>query len=55
MGGRGTITPSVVKDGHMQTYPYTPLQLLLTVPGYLLGDVRWAGRRAGWHRRANRG
>jgi hypothetical protein len=41
MGDEDYYAPSVVKDGHMQTYPYAPLQLLLTVPGYLLGDVRW--------------
>jgi hypothetical protein len=34
--------PAFVSDGRWQTFPYPPLQLLLTLPGYLLGDVRWA-------------
>jgi uncharacterized membrane protein len=34
--------PAVVSGGRFQTYPYPPLQLLLTIPGYFLGDVRWA-------------
>jgi hypothetical protein len=34
--------PSVVANGHIQTFPYPPLQLLLTLPGYAVGDVRWA-------------
>src|SRR5262249_52828510 len=33
--------PAVVRDGRIQTFPYPPLQLLLTLPGYLLGDVRY--------------
>ncbi len=41
MGDEDYYAPSSVVDGHMQTFPYMPLQLLLTLPGYLLGDVRW--------------
>jgi hypothetical protein len=41
MGDEDYYAPASVVDGHMQTYPYMPLQLLLTLPGYLLGDVRW--------------
>jgi hypothetical protein len=34
--------PGVSVDGRLMFgYPYTPLPLLLTVPGYLLGDVRY--------------
>jgi uncharacterized membrane protein len=32
----------VLKDGQVQSFPYPPLSLLLAVPGYLLGDVRWS-------------
>jgi hypothetical protein len=41
MGDEDYYAPSSVVDGQMQTYPYMPLQLVLTLPGYLLGDVRW--------------
>src|SRR5438067_13369117 len=29
-------------DGRVQSFPYPPLSLLLAVPGYLVGDVRWS-------------
>ncbi|HXG10956.1 MAG TPA: hypothetical protein VNK04_14445 [Gemmataceae bacterium] len=32
----------MVKDGKIQTFPYPPLSLLLVLPGYLAGDVRWS-------------
>jgi uncharacterized membrane protein len=32
----------IVKDGKVQSFPYPPLSLLLALPGYLLGDVRWS-------------
>jgi hypothetical protein len=34
--------PTIVKGGQVLSCPYPPLSLLLAVPGYLLGDVRWA-------------
>src|SRR5262249_14528937 len=34
--------PEVIKDGKVQSFPYPPLSLLLSMPGYLLGDVRWS-------------
>jgi hypothetical protein len=35
--------PGAVVDGYMTiSYPYPPLTLLVTAPGRLLGDVRWA-------------
>ena len=55
--------PEILKEGRIQSCPYPPLSLLLVVPGYLAGDVRWsllaalagtaalavmAGRRLGW-------
>jgi hypothetical protein len=36
------IAPELLEDDRVRSYPYTPLNLLLTVPGYLLGDVRWS-------------
>ena len=30
-----------LKDGKIQSYPYPPASLLLVLPGYLSGDVRW--------------
>lgn len=35
-------SPSSLKDGQIQAFPYPPLSLLLVLPGYLLGDVRWS-------------
>jgi hypothetical protein len=32
----------LTKDGRVQSFPYPPLSLVLAVPGYLLGDVRWS-------------
>lgn len=32
----------LLKDGKVQSFPYPPLSLLLVLPGYLVGDVRWA-------------
>lgn len=34
--------PGVVKDGMIQSFPYPPLNLLLDLPGYAIGDVRWS-------------
>lgn len=31
-----------IKNGKIQSFPYPPLSLVLAVPGYLLGDVRWS-------------
>jgi len=34
--------PQIIKDGNVQSCPYPPLSLLVTLPSYLLlGDVRW--------------
>src|SRR5262249_44721704 len=33
---------AVYKDGWIQSCPYPPLSLLLVLPGYLVGDVRWS-------------
>lgn len=33
--------PGILKDNKIQSCPYPPLSLLLVLPGYLLGDVRW--------------
>ena len=32
----------MVKNGKVQSFPYPPLSLLLALPGYLEGDVRWS-------------
>jgi hypothetical protein len=32
----------VLKDGMVATFPYPPLTLLLDIPGWLAGDVRWS-------------
>lgn len=34
--------PGIVKDGKVQSCPYPPLSLLLAIPGYLVGDIRWS-------------
>ncbi len=34
--------PEELKDGRVQSYPYPPLSLILDLPGYLVGDVRWS-------------
>lgn len=34
--------PDMVKNGKVQSFPYPPLSLLLALPGYLEGDVRWS-------------
>jgi hypothetical protein len=34
--------PDIVKNGKVQSFPYPPLSLLLDVPGYVEGDVRWS-------------
>jgi hypothetical protein len=35
--------PDVLKNGRIQSFPYPPLSLLLSLPGYaLMGDVRWS-------------
>lgn len=32
----------VIKNGKLQSFPYPPLSLLLDIPGYLAGDIRWS-------------
>lgn len=34
--------PDMIKDGKVQSFPYPPLSLLLVVPGYVAGDIRWS-------------
>lgn len=37
------IAPQLLdNDNRIRSFPYLPLSLLLTMPGYLLGDVRWS-------------
>jgi len=35
-------SPAVFENGKVQSFPYTPLSLLVVLPGYLVGDVRWS-------------
>ena len=39
---RAFLAPEILQDGKIRSYPYPPLCLLLTMPGYLAGDVRWS-------------
>jgi hypothetical protein len=34
--------PGILSNGYVQSFPYPPLSLLATLPGYLVGDVRWS-------------
>src|SRR5260370_37662434 len=42
MDDAGLYAPDMMKDGRVQAFPYPPVSLLLDIPGYLLGDVRWS-------------
>lgn len=34
--------PELLEDDQIRSFPYPPTSLLLTIPGYLLGDIRWS-------------
>jgi hypothetical protein len=45
--GDAAFLPSQVLNGpFINTFPYPPLSLLLSIPGHLLGDVRWSSLAA---------
>ena len=35
-------SPNILKGDYIQSFPYTPLGILLVMPGYFAGDIRWA-------------
>ena len=39
---RAYLAPETVQDGKIRSFPYPPLCILLALPGYLVGDVRWS-------------
>jgi hypothetical protein len=40
------LPPQVLSGPFINTFPYPPLSLFLSVPGHLLGDVRWSSLAA---------
>jgi len=45
-GDAAFLPPQVLSGPFINTFPYPPLSLLLSIPGHLMGDVRWSSLAA---------